>query len=71
MSILWTIIIGFVAGVIANSFILATSMSPLGSSGRPCSGLLELLQQHISARQSGGIKLARARVSLEQSLAQS
>jgi uncharacterized membrane protein YeaQ/YmgE (transglycosylase-associated protein family) len=71
MSILWTIIIGFVAGVIAKLLHPGNKYEPSGFIVTTVPGIVELSSQHTLARQSGGIKLARARVSLEQSLAQS
>jgi hypothetical protein len=68
MSILWTIIIGFFAGVIARFFHPGNKYEPKGFI---FTTLLELLQQHTLARRSGGIKLAKARVSLAQLLARS
>ena len=43
MSILWTIIIGFVAGVIAKLIYPGNKFEPTGYIMTTCSGLLELL----------------------------
>ena len=71
MSILWTIIIGFVAGVIARFFHPGNKYEPKGFILKRCSGLLEPLWQRTLARRSGGIKLAKALGSLGQSLVRS
>ena len=71
MSVLWTIIIGFVAGVIAKLLHPGNKYEPSGFIVTTLLGLRELSSQRTLVRQSGGIKLARTLVSLEQSLAQS
>jgi uncharacterized membrane protein YeaQ/YmgE (transglycosylase-associated protein family) len=68
MSIIWTIIIGFVAGLIARFFHPGNKYEPKGFILTAVLGIIGALQ-HTSARQSGGITKAKALVSSPQSLA--
>src|SRR6516162_597499 len=61
MSIIWTIIIGFVAGLIARFFHPGNKYEPKGFILTTCSGLWERSLQHTSARRSGGITPAGRR----------
>ena len=66
MSILWTIIIGFVAGLIAKFLHPGSKNEP-----SPCSESRDHLLRRIWAKRSGGTKPVKALDSLEQSLVQS
>ena len=71
MSILWTIIIGFVAGLIAKFLHPGNKNEPSGFILTTLSDSWEHLLRRILAKRSGGTKLGKALVSLEQSLVQS
>ena len=71
MSILWTIIIGFVAGVIAKFLYPGDKYEPTGYILTTVLGIVGAFVATTLARRSAGINLARARASLAQSLARS
>ena len=71
MSIIWTIIIGFVAGVIARFFHPGNKYEPTGFIWTTVLGIVGAFAATYLGQAVGGIKLARTRVSLELSLAQS
>ena len=70
MSILWTIIIGFVAGVIARFFHPGNKYEPTGFILTTVLGIVGALVATYLG-QAGGIKQARMPVSSAQSLARS
>jgi uncharacterized membrane protein YeaQ/YmgE (transglycosylase-associated protein family) len=71
MGIIWTIIIGFVAGVIARFLHPGRQYEPQGFILTTLLGIAGLSSQHTLAKQSVGTKLAKALGSSEQSSAQS
>jgi uncharacterized membrane protein YeaQ/YmgE (transglycosylase-associated protein family) len=71
MSILWTIIIGFVAGVIAKFLYPGDKYEPTGYILTTVLGIVGAFVATYLGQAVGCIKLARAPVSLGQSLARS
>jgi Predicted membrane protein len=59
MGILWTIIIGFVAGIIAK-FIMPGDNEPTGFILTTILGIVGAFARHFSDRRSAGIGRARA-----------
>ena len=69
MSIIWTIIIGFVAGVIAKFLYPGNKYEPTGYILTTVLGIVGAFVATYSARRSGGINLAKALGSSAQLLA--
>ena len=70
MSIIWTIIIGFVAGVIAKFLYPGNKYEPTGFILTTVLGIIGALLQPTLARRSGGTRPAKAPGSSVQLLAQ-
>ena len=70
MHILWTIIIGFVAGVIAKFLYPGKNYEPSGFILTTILGIIGAFVATYLAKRSGGIALTRALASSAQSLAQ-
>ena len=71
MSILWTIIIGFVAGLIAKFIHPGNKNEPSGFILTTLLGIAGAFVATFLGKRSGGTKLGKALVSSEQSLVQS